>query len=166
MRHIVPDRGLGKLPSPEAAMARGEAASASARPDSIKGLAQSVADPAYRRLLTAEPTLRRAVPVLIIAFLVTVGVGAVVQVLEHRRATIVIARTEIDTLAAFVSERIDRQAGVPGNRLTAQAALERAITYTIPAGRQVLLSDANNVVIAAWPPHPAAGNRKLADWLG
>jgi two-component system cell cycle sensor histidine kinase PleC len=147
-------------------MARGEAASASARPDSIKGLAQSVADPAYRRLLTAEPTLRRAVPVLIIAFLVTVGVGAVVQVLEHRRAAIVAARTEIDTLAAFVSERIDRQAGVPGNRPTAQAALERAITYTIPVGRQVLLSDANNVVIAAWPPQANSGNRKLADWIG
>ena len=34
-------------------MARAEAASASLRSDSIKGLAQSVAKPAYRRLLTA-----------------------------------------------------------------------------------------------------------------
>ena len=66
-------------------MARAEAASASARSDSIKGLAQSIAKPAYRRLLTAEPALRRAVPVLIIAFLLTICVGAVVQVLEHRR---------------------------------------------------------------------------------
>ena len=52
-------------------MARAGAASAS-RPDSIKGLAQSIAKPAYRRLLTAEPVLRRAVPVLIVAFLLTV----------------------------------------------------------------------------------------------
>ena len=51
-------------------MARAESASASAHSDSIKGLAQAVARPAYRRLLTAEPFLRRAVPVLIIAFLV------------------------------------------------------------------------------------------------
>ena len=65
-------------------MARAEAASASARPDSIKGLAQSIAGPAYRRLLSAEPALRRAVPALIIAFLVTVGVGAVIQVFAHR----------------------------------------------------------------------------------
>ena len=56
-------------------MARAEAAHASARPDSIKGLAQSIANPAYRRLLTAEPALRRAVPALIIAFLLTTGVG-------------------------------------------------------------------------------------------
>ena len=57
-------------------MTRAEAALASARPDSIKGLAQSIAKPAYRRLLTAEPLLRRAVPVLIVAFLVTICVGA------------------------------------------------------------------------------------------
>ena len=50
-------------------MARAEAASASIRSDSIKGLAQSIAKPAYHRLLSAEPLLRRAVPVLIIAFL-------------------------------------------------------------------------------------------------
>jgi hypothetical protein len=30
----------------------------------VKGLAQSIAKPAYRRLLTAEPALRRAVPAL------------------------------------------------------------------------------------------------------
>src|SRR6186713_3328862 len=69
-------------------MARAEAASASARADSIKGLAQSIANPAYRRLLTAEPALRRAVPALIIAFLLTIGVGAVVQVLDHHRQAV------------------------------------------------------------------------------
>ena len=69
-------------------MARAGVASASARPDSIKGLAQSIAKPAYRRLLNAEPLLRRAVPVLIIAFLATICVGAVVQVLDHRRQTL------------------------------------------------------------------------------
>ena len=39
-------------------MARADTASASLRSDSIKGLAQSIANPAYRRLLTAEPLLR------------------------------------------------------------------------------------------------------------
>jgi len=66
-------------------MARAEVASASTRSDSIKGLAQSIAKPAYRRLLFAEPALRRAVPALIIAFLVTISIGAIVEVLDHRR---------------------------------------------------------------------------------
>ena len=69
-------------------MARAGAASASARSDSIQGLAQSIAKPAYRRLLTAEPLLRRAVPVLIIAFLATICVGAVVQVFDHHRQSL------------------------------------------------------------------------------
>ena len=69
-------------------MARAESASASAHPDSIKGLAQAVARPAYRRLLTAEPFLRRAVPVLIIAFLITLGIAAFVDVRERLRQTV------------------------------------------------------------------------------
>ena len=69
-------------------MAPAHSASASAGADSIKGLAQSIAKPAYRRLLNAEPALRRAVPVLIIAFLVTMAVSALVQVNDHRRQAI------------------------------------------------------------------------------
>ena len=48
-------------------MARAHAANACVQSDSIKGLAQSIAKPAYHRLLIAEPALRRAVPTLIIA---------------------------------------------------------------------------------------------------
>ncbi len=77
---------------------------------SIKGLAQSIANPAYRRLLTAEPALRRAVPALIIAFLLTIGVGAVVQVLDQHRQAIAEAAHDIDNVADFVSERFDRLA--------------------------------------------------------
>jgi two-component system cell cycle sensor histidine kinase PleC len=86
-------------------MARADMASASARSDSIKGLAQSIANPAYRRLLTAEPALRRAVPALIIAFLLTIGVGAVVQVLDHRRLAIMEAINDVGNVADLVSER-------------------------------------------------------------
>ena len=55
MRHILPFRGWQGKFRTEAFMARADAASASAHPDSIKGLAQSIAKPAYRRLLTPSP---------------------------------------------------------------------------------------------------------------
>src|SRR3954465_13053222 len=87
-------------------MARADVASASARPDSIKGLAQSIAKPAYRRLLTAEPLLRRAVPVLIIAFLVTICVGAVVQVLDQRRQTLDTMVMSLDAVADVAADRL------------------------------------------------------------
>src|SRR5262245_2585460 len=89
-------------------MTRADVASASAHADSIKGLAQSIANPAYRRLLTAEPLLRRAVPVLIIAFLATICVGALVQVLDHRRQTLTDEMLSLEAVADFAAERLQR----------------------------------------------------------
>src|SRR5579871_6857931 len=66
-------------------MAPANVARASTSTDSVRGLAQAIAKPAYRRLLSAEPALRRAVPLLIITFLVTMAVGTAVQVLDQRR---------------------------------------------------------------------------------
>jgi len=90
-------------------MARAEAVSASVSSDSIKGLAQSIAKPTYLRLLTAEPALRRAVPALIIAFLITVCVGAIVQVLDHRRQAVSELINQIDAAADFLADRLDRR---------------------------------------------------------
>ena len=89
-------------------MARAGVASASSRSDSIKGLAQSIAKPAYRRLLTAEPLLRRAVPVLIIAFLATICVGALVQALDHRWQTLNNMVVELDAAAELAVERLQK----------------------------------------------------------
>src|SRR5438094_10174162 len=91
-----------------ARMARAETASASAQSDSIKGLAQSIAKPAYRRLLTAEPALRRAVPALIVAFLVTVGIGAIVQVNDRHRQAVLAALEDIDAIADVAMDQLQR----------------------------------------------------------
>ena len=138
-------------------MARADAASASARSDSIKGLAQSIAKPAYRRLLTAEPALRRAVPVLIIAFLLTIGVGAVVQVLDHRRRRSPKPCDDIDDIADFVAERLDRLASAEKRRRRrARDLLERALpTRATARGRRILLTNADGVVTATAPPDGA-----------
>ena len=110
-------------------MARAEVASASVSSDSIKGLAQSIAKPAYLRLLTAEPALRRAVPALIIAFLLTICVGAVVQVLDHRRQAVSEPINQIDASADYLADRLARLARSklekPGFDRRAQTELER-----------------------------------------
>src|SRR3954452_22778016 len=97
-------------------MARADTASASIRSDSIKGLAQSIAKPAYRRLLTAEPALRRAVPALIIAFLVTICIGAFVQVIDHRRQAITDVVRGMTGSAAFLAERLGRSPTIDDRR--------------------------------------------------
>ena len=118
----------------------------------IKGLAQSIANPAYRRLLTAEPALRRAVPALIIAFLLTIGVGAVVQVLDHHRQAVSEAIHDIDNVADFVSERFERLAGAERGDVTRRDLLERALsTRATSFGRRILLSNAEGIITATAP---------------
>src|SRR5471030_1335884 len=134
-------------------MARAEMASASAHPDSIKGLAQSIAKPAYRRLLTAEPLLRRAVPVLIIAFLVTICVGAVVQVLDQRRQTLNTMVVSLDAVADLAAERLQQPLKQPADALERpQEVLAHALpVWATGIGRRFLLTNAEGVVAAATP---------------
>ena len=148
-------------------MARAGAASASARPDSIKGLAQAIAKPAYRRLLNAEPALRRAVPALIIAFLLTIGVGAVVQVLDHRRQAIAEAASDLEILAEIVAERIERA----GEKVDTVFATTRTIERIVPArsassGRRVFIANGEGLIIASAPPGVGMLGSSLEQVLG
>src|ERR1700709_2271619 len=97
-------------------MARAHAAGACVQSDSIKGLAQSIAKPAYHRLLVAEPALRRAVPTLIIAFLITICLGAFVQVLDQNRQKRGTIKRELAAVADLLAERLDRIASVRQDR--------------------------------------------------
>ena len=100
--------------------------------DSIKGLAQSIAKPAYRRLLTAEPALRRAVPALIIAFLLTICVGAIVQVLDHRRQAISERREADRGSADFLVDRLERLERPKDDR-PVDRRLQSELERTLPA---------------------------------
>ena len=149
-------------------MARAETASASLRSDSIQGLAKSIAKPAYRRLLSAEPLLRRAVPVLIIAFLITICVGAAVQVLEQRRQATVEARQAIEALADDLALELDRPArDATANSDRTSAAIEHALPAWAASGdREILVADSDGTVVATTPNDPRQIGRPLIDLLG
>src|ERR1700759_2403514 len=100
--------------------------------ESIKGLAQSIAKPAYPRLLTAEPALRRAVPTLIIAFLITICLGAFVQVLDQSRQKRGAMKRDLAALADVLAERIDRLASVRQERLTQIERLPFLLPELVP----------------------------------
>jgi two-component system cell cycle sensor histidine kinase PleC len=149
-------------------MARAETASASLRSDSIQGLAKSIAKPAYRRLLSAEPLLRRAVPVLIIAFLMTICVGAVVQVLEQRRQVMLGARQAIEALADELAVELDHPArDARGNSSRTSAALERALpAWAMTGDRFVLVADSDGAIVGSVPTDPQKLGRNILDLLG
>jgi two-component system cell cycle sensor histidine kinase PleC len=149
-------------------MARADTASASLRSDSIKGLAQSIANPAYRRLVTAEPLLRRAVPVLIVAFLLTICIGAAVQVLEHRRQVVVDATRTIEALADILAIEFDRTArdGQPDLARTSEVLDRTLPAWATGAGRRVLIADGDGAIIASVPHEPQTHGRQILDVLG
>src|SRR5690348_17098722 len=149
-------------------MARADAASASAHPDSIKGLAQSIAKPAYWRLLNAEPLLRRAVPVLIIAFLATICVGALVQILDQRRQALNNEAVSIEAAADLAAERLREP---PKKSATAIEYLQQALSNVLPpwsmsTGQRFKFTNYDCVVSAASPGSEAVIGRRLIDLLG
>ena len=126
-------------------MARAHAANACVQSDSIKGLAQSIAKPAYHRLLIAEPALRRAVPTLIIAFLITICLGAVVQVIDQSRQKRTALKRDLAAVTDLLAERIDRLASVRQDRAAYLERLQSLLPELIPswgvaAGRHVIIT--------------------------
>jgi two-component system cell cycle sensor histidine kinase PleC len=110
-------------------MMNSHAARACGPSDSIRGLAQSIAKPAYSRLLNLEPVMRRAVPILIVAFLITIGIGAVVQVLDQMRQKRAATSRDVAALADVLAARLD---GLDATRLAADR-LQSLLPTLIPA---------------------------------
>src|SRR6476620_1526183 len=143
-------------------MARAHAANACVQSDSIKGLAQSIAKPAYHRLLTAEPALRRAVPTLIIAFLVTICLGAFVQVIDQSRQKRSAMKRDISALADILAERIERLTMVRQDRAATIERLQGILPGLIPSwagasGRHVIIAAADPRILARVPPDTGIG---------
>jgi two-component system cell cycle sensor histidine kinase PleC len=151
-------------------MARVHAADACVQSDSIKGLAQSIAKPAYHRLVLAEPTLRRAVPTLIIAFLVTICVGAFVQVVDQSRLQFGFARKEITALADLVADRLERPQPTRQERAATAERLQALLPGLVPswgiaAGRHVFVVDVAGRSLARTPETASVVAEQAADIL-
>jgi two-component system cell cycle sensor histidine kinase PleC len=143
-------------------MAHAHAASACAQSDSIKGLAQSIAKPAYHRLLIAEPALRRAVPTLIIAFLVTICFGALVQVIDQTRQKQSATKRDLLALSDLLAERLEHVGVVRQDRPASIERLQNLLPGLIPswgiaAGRHVIITGADQRILARVPIETAPG---------
>jgi two-component system cell cycle sensor histidine kinase PleC len=144
-------------------MARAHAANACVQSDSIKGLAQSIAKPAYHRLLIAEPALRRAVPTLIIAFLITICLGAFVQVIDQSRQKRAAMKRDLSALTDLLAERLDRLGSIRQDRAANIERLQSLLPDLIPAwgvasGRHVIITGADHRILARVPVEGSLGD--------
>lgn len=149
-------------------MARVHAANTTAHGQSTRGLARSLTHPNYQRLVDAEPVLRRVVPILIVVFLMAVALGALVQVLEHRREAVADAKTSMSMYTQAIAEEFARRAALHDNGTPDAKTLLRIATpaQAIVNGRQFFVADMNGKIVAAEPEAPQAIGRLLVDLLG
>ena len=100
--------------------------------------------------------------------MLTICIGAAVQVVEHRRQVIVDAMRSVEALATQLAVTLDRPAheGKPNLARTA-AALPRTLPdWAAGAGRRVLISDDDGRIVAAIPDDPPLHGRSILDVLG
>jgi two-component system cell cycle sensor histidine kinase PleC len=134
-------------------------------------LAESIAKPAYHRLLIAEPALRRAVPILIIAFLVTICIGAFVQVLDQTRHKQASVKRDLAALADVLAERLNRSGTIRYDRAATAERLQDLLPSLIPAwgnapGRRIIIGGIEQRILASLPADEAGNDKALVDLLG
>jgi two-component system, cell cycle sensor histidine kinase PleC len=132
-----------------------------------RGLARCLSRPAYLRLTEAEPLLRRAVPILIVAFLAAVAVGATVQILDHRRQELADAENELALLAAAAGEQLARRLEKDATPAQIQTALMEALPRrAVRIDRRFYVFDAGGRVVATAPATRLPRDQRLADLVG
>jgi two-component system cell cycle sensor histidine kinase PleC len=132
-------------------MARANAAGVPLRSSEVKGLATTLTCPSYRRLLGAEPLLRRAVPLLIIAFLATLALVGYVQTRDARERTLASTAANLDTIVDLLEARLLAADADPRTVLDAAPAAAPGAVFAIAAE--------DGTVMAAFPQDDASAHR-------
>lgn len=141
-------------------MAREGVASTGKSAASIQGMAGSPERPTYRRIVNAEPWLRRLVPLLVVVFIGVLATFATLQSVSSRTETLARASRHLATVNALVKSEINRildkaKEGGSNPFLILQNAIPDEGSS---AGQNFVLTNEAGFIIAGWPdPNPLKG---------
>jgi two-component system cell cycle sensor histidine kinase PleC len=124
----------------------------------LPGNATMIAEPAYRRLVAAEPLLRRSIPALIVIFLLVVAASRVLSLMTMHDEVEREARQFVALKAAHAAALIDLAAAGGKQPPEAAAGLVGDLARGMDAGQVVALADARMRILAATP--------EAAGWIG
>ena len=136
----------------------------------LRGHVKLLAEPAYQRLLKAEPFFRRSIPILIIFFVVTIALVRTAYLLSDRQVAVTQAEDELSLIATALTARLDRsEPALP--KTTFSTALQAALANALPPGstsnkRQILVADAFGSIVATAPMRPELSGTQINDLLG
>jgi two-component system cell cycle sensor histidine kinase PleC len=112
------------------------------------GLASMTAGPSYARLVRAEPLLRRAVPILVLAFIASLGAAVFLRISAERAEAVEDARGEAAMVAALIVAELHRVDGFDPAP-AARAALGRAPRGWVARPEfRVAVSDVSGRIVA------------------
>src|SRR6185437_15700112 len=133
--------------------APGESAFVERRSGTLAGNARIIAAPAYRRLLAAEPILRRSIPALIVLFLLVIAAARVLSLLAWNDEVERNAKAVLGLAAAELANSVTIAAGTgtpPAE--TSHELLERTLQQGAMGSRHVLaITDGAFKVLAVSP---------------
>ena len=133
-------------------MARRDATGAQERLAPSLGLAQTMAQPGYSRLVRAEPWIHRAVPVLLVIFLSIVGASGLLQVTSAREDALKSSAEDIDIAVALATARIkELSASLSGNPITDDTMNALLPRTALTPGRRLILLDGAGKILHASP---------------
>jgi two-component system cell cycle sensor histidine kinase PleC len=117
----------------------------------IQGNAEIIAAPAYRRLLAAEPLLRRSIPALIVIFLIVVAATRMLSLLALRDDIERDARSMVALAAAQVQSMLDAGLASASPDAERRAVDAAAQVGNLAQNHVLLVTDGNFRVVAAAP---------------
>jgi two-component system cell cycle sensor histidine kinase PleC len=126
--------------------------------------------PAYARLVTSEPFVRRLIPLLIVIFVTTLGVMRGLALYEKRQTVEADSQTALLLIAKSVSSELAKNAAqiplaMPSETMT--GILINALPPSATAnGRLVSITDARGRIVATAPEMPSLLGVYLDDRLG
>lgn len=136
----------------------------------LRGHVKLLAEPAYRRLLKAEPLLRRSIPVLIVVFVLTLAFVRASYLLSDRTAILNEAQDDLSLIAAALTAQLNgAEAVLPqsGFKTALQAALADALPPRATSdGRQIIVTDAAGAVAATAPLRVDLDAASITEVLG
>ncbi len=147
-------------------MARENAASELVRAGSLQGLARALAQPTHLRLAEVEHAIRRLVPLLVGIFLVILVIGVALQIGQSRERTFQDAIADLELVGTVAAQRINEGQAPADHAVTPAEVLLSLPGRTFATGRQLYVTDADGLVIAASSAVAAADHETLADLLG
>ena len=119
------------------------------------GHARIIANPAYQKLLNAEPWFRRLIPVFIVTFIALIGLARGAQIWENHKETLIRAEENLTLIASLLEKDLALdETKTPPHQLTNKliaALADHAPRGSTKDGRVLLTSNHLGKIIAQEP---------------